>query len=138
MNRRVQMTAERLALLRLVLDQPHITPSVATKQMGHAVGGALAELARLGFLRVDATQQISGRGQQAYLITLQGRQALRQPAQAVPAPAPRTDTVAASLRHDAYTCPELGQTCMRPGAYDAFRYPSLIAGQRVWPKGAAA
>lgn len=36
---------------------------------------------------------------------------------------------------DAYTCPELGRTCMRPGAYDALALPSLIAGERRYPDG---
>lgn len=29
-----------------------------------------------------------------------------------------------------YLCPELGRTCMRPGAYDAFDLPSLIGDTR--------
>jgi hypothetical protein len=29
-----------------------------------------------------------------------------------------------------YTCPELGRTCHRPGAYDAFDLPSLYADVR--------
>ena len=29
-----------------------------------------------------------------------------------------------------YHCPELGRTCMRPGAYDAFDLPSMYAGER--------
>ena len=29
-----------------------------------------------------------------------------------------------------YTCPELGRTCDRPNAYDAFDLPSLYAGER--------
>lgn len=40
-----------------------------------------------------------------------------------------------SLGTDAYTCPELGRTCMRPGAYDALALPSLIAGERRYPDG---
>ena len=31
---------------------------------------------------------------------------------------------------DPYTCPELGRTCHRPGAYDAFDLPSLYADVR--------
>lgn len=30
-----------------------------------------------------------------------------------------------------YTCPELGRTCTRPGAYDAFEHPSIYAGVRL-------
>lgn len=34
-----------------------------------------------------------------------------------------------------YDCPELGKTCNRPGAYDAFSLPSLMGGKLVQPKG---
>jgi hypothetical protein len=37
---------------------------------------------------------------------------------------------------DPYKCPELRQTSHRPGAYDAFTHPSLIANVRVAYKGA--
>jgi len=30
-----------------------------------------------------------------------------------------------------YLCPELGRTCTRPGAYDAFDLPSVYAGVRL-------
>ena len=30
-----------------------------------------------------------------------------------------------------YTCPELGRTCYRPGAYDFLALPSLINGKLV-------
>lgn len=30
----------------------------------------------------------------------------------------------------AYTCPELGRTCTRPNAYDAYDLPSVYAGER--------
>lgn len=30
----------------------------------------------------------------------------------------------------AYMCPELGRTCTRAGAYDAFDLPSVYAGER--------
>lgn len=35
---------------------------------------------------------------------------------------------------EAYTCPELGQTCLRPGAYDAFALPSIVQGRLVYPR----
>lgn len=37
-----------------------------------------------------------------------------------------------------YTCPELGRTCTRPGAYDALALPSLQNGQQKYPLGLAA
>lgn len=39
---------------------------------------------------------------------------------------------AASVCHkQPYTCPELGQTSNRPGAYDAYSKPSIMQGQPV-------
>jgi hypothetical protein len=38
-------------------------------------------------------------------------------------------------RADAYTCPELGRTCARPGAYDAFDLPSLYGRRLHFPDG---
>jgi hypothetical protein len=35
------------------------------------------------------------------------------------------------------TCPELGRTCTRPGAYDAMALPSLVNGRRLAPPGQA-
>lgn len=35
----------------------------------------------------------------------------------------------------AYTCPELGRTCPRPGAYDAFDLPSVFGSRRHFPDG---
>lgn len=32
-----------------------------------------------------------------------------------------------------YTCPELGRTCTRPGAYDAMALPSLFNGRQRAP-----
>jgi hypothetical protein len=32
-----------------------------------------------------------------------------------------------------YTCPELGRTCTRPGAYDALALPSLFNGRQRAP-----
>lgn len=34
-----------------------------------------------------------------------------------------------------YTCPELGPTCFRPGAYDAFQLPSLFGRHLHFPDG---
>ncbi|MDP9891258.1 hypothetical protein J2W32_000355 [Variovorax boronicumulans] len=37
-----------------------------------------------------------------------------------------------------YTCPELGRTCTRPGAYDAMALPSLQNGRQKFPAGLCA
>lgn len=37
-----------------------------------------------------------------------------------------------------YTCPELGRTCTRPGAYDAMALPSLQNGRQKHPTAPAA
>lgn len=46
---------------------------------------------------------------------------------AMPRPAVRVDR-----DYEVYRGTELGQTCMRPGAYDAFAKPSLISGERKY------
>lgn len=50
------------------------------------------------------------------------------------APHTSVDGPSATLPAWAYTCPELGRTCMRPGAYDAFDLPSLFNGRRHYPR----
>lgn len=40
-----------------------------------------------------------------------------------------------ALMSGAYSCPELGRTCCRPGAYDAFELPSLIGTRLHFPDG---
>lgn len=72
-----------------------------------------------------------------YSITPAGRSALaRHGRTATHAGAPAAHRSAPPS--GTYDGAELGQTCQRPGAYDAFRHPSLIGGQLVWPKGFAA
>lgn len=44
-----------------------------------------------------------------------------------PAPSPADINL---FKRPAYTCPELGRTCNRPNAYDAFDLPSIYAGER--------
>lgn len=34
------------------------------------------------------------------------------------------------VQYTPYKCPELGRTCLRPNAYDAFDLPSVYAGER--------
>ena len=34
------------------------------------------------------------------------------------------------FKRPVYLCPELGRTCTRPGAYDAYDLPSMYAGVR--------
>lgn len=41
----------------------------------------------------------------------------------------------ATLPSWAYTCPELGRTCARPGAYAAFDLPSLYGSRLHFPDG---
>lgn len=47
-------------------------------------------------------------------------------------------TGAPPVMEGTYQCPELGRTCMRPGAYDAMALPSLFNGQKKHPTGPAA
>lgn len=44
-------------------------------------------------------------------------------------PTASAETTGEIFKRDTYKCPELGRTCTRPGAYDAFDKPSIYAGQ---------
>lgn len=44
-----------------------------------------------------------------------------------PAPSPADVNL---FKRPSYTCPELGRTCTRPNAYDAFNLPSLYGNVR--------
>lgn len=134
MTRTAKITPERRALLALIQRHPTITAAVATKEAGRAVGRELQALSKLGLLHATELLQISGNHALAYMLTPAGAAAL-SPARDAPQQAPTFTRLAA--RSDTYTCPELGRTCQRPGAYDFLQHPSLIAGQRVLPRGAA-
>ena len=123
------MTPLRLSLLQLVHDQPLITAAVATRTLNQAVGAQLAALHGTGHLRVEVSQQINGQQQRGYRITDTGLRAVRRPTPSQVTAAPRTMHIGQGV----YACPELRRTCQRPGAYDAFAYPSLRQGQREYP-----
>lgn len=42
--------------------------------------------------------------------------------------------IGAGTTKEAYQGLELGRTCLRPGAYDAYEKPSLIGSQRIQPR----
>jgi hypothetical protein len=46
-------------------------------------------------------------------------------------------TMVAGTTSGAYDGHDLGRTCLRPGAYDAYEKPSLIGSRRVQPRGIA-
>lgn len=133
MSRAPAMTARRVELLRLVAQQPGITTAAASRVLGWAAGGEMLAFARMRYVHADLMQQAGGRAQRGYVITEDGRRALRGPAPVGEFPAARQ----APATGDSYTCPELGRTCHRPGAYDAFGLPSLMQGRRVWPRAIA-
>jgi hypothetical protein len=43
---------------------------------------------------------------------------------------PRSTTPEGLWKRPTYSCPELGRTCFREGAYDAYDLPSIYAGER--------
>lgn len=122
---RKTMTAVHIALLQLVQRQPRITAAVATRTMNQAMGAVLAAMCAQGLVIAERSQQINGQTQRGYVITALGRRTLNGPRQASTAA-----RIVADIR-TAYTCPELGRTCQRPGAYDFLQHPSLIGGHRV-------
>lgn len=43
---------------------------------------------------------------------------------------PKSTTPEGLWRRPTYSCPELGRTCYREGAYDAYELPSIYGGER--------
>jgi len=129
------LSAESIAVLRIVRACPLITGTGINSEMKRSVSRHLGKLVQNGHLQAREQRQISGRVERAYSLTDRGRRSL-EAAITAPSRAPKTAPRAPSM-DGTYTCPELGKTCDRPGAYDAFGYPSLIAGERHFPRGIA-
>lgn len=94
----------------------------------------IAPLCVRGLLKQQAGQRRDGLQSTLYSVTskgfsaldrYRGRRSARTPTQVEQGVAPATK---------AYTCPELGRTCHRPGAYDAFSLPSRFGNEPRTPK----
>lgn len=146
----VPLTPLMAAAVRVIMLTPLIDAASIARKCGEAVS-TLVELVNADFVKITTTNKRDGRATTLYSVTLKGMLALEAfvpaPApQPAPAPAPvpepkrkpqaRCDAPAA-LKLTGYSCPELGRTCLRPGAYDAFALPSMIGSERRVPRGVA-
>ena len=107
------------------------------EQTGHPARGDLWQLRKQGLVASEIAHAAGQHALAHYTITPSGRAALARYGRE----AAQGGTPAAYRLHSpsgTYDGAELGQTCQRPGAYDAFRHPSLIGGQLAWPRGFAA
>jgi hypothetical protein len=69
-------------------------------------------------------------------LTLAGLRKLREVTEAAnpPAAVASKRTISNGTTTEPYLGENMGRTCLRPGAYDAFEKPSLMMGQRVYRK----
>lgn len=103
----------------------HFTHGDVSSQLGFHHQRYLSELEQNGMVVV-----ISQHGEDMWHITNAGRRAIE-----TYRPVPKgTIRIAAGTTDGFYDGQELTQTCLRPGAYDYLRYPSLFDNRRVYPK----
>lgn len=146
----VPLTPLMAAAVRVIMLTPLIDAAGVARECGGAAS-TLVELVNEGFAKVTTTNKRDGRATTLYSVTLKGMLALEAfvPAPAPePAPAPATapepkrqpparPATPAAPKLTGYSCPELGRTCLRPGAYDAFALPSMFGSERRNPRGVA-
>ncbi|MEJ8827490.1 hypothetical protein WKW80_36875 [Variovorax humicola] len=110
-------------------------PAIA-KNAGGATRGALHALRLLEYICEHAGQQRDGAATKLYSLTAKGAAALAatggEVAEALPpVAAPRTSGPSAAI----YDGAEMRQYGARPGAMDAFRFPSRMGNRLVHPDG---
>jgi hypothetical protein len=118
------LTDDMAAALRVIT----LMPLLDAASIGRECGGAASTLEQMvtrGFVKTQPSRKIDGKATTLYVVTLKGMDALNEHTAA-----PRGPAVAPVRASSSYTCPELGRTCHRPGAYDAFALPSLIGNER--------
>lgn len=125
------LTEGMAAALRVIT----LMPLLDAASVGRECGGAASTLEQLvmrGFVKAQPSRKIDGKSTSLYVVTLKGMDALNEHTSA-----PRGPAAAPARASSGYACPELGRTCQRPGAYDAFALPSLIGNERRVPRSAA-
>jgi hypothetical protein len=128
------LTDDMAAALRVITLMPLLDAASIGRECG-GVATTLEQLVTRGFVKTQPSRKIDGKATTLYVATLKGMDALDEHA---PIPRGQASAPAAPMRTSiGYTCPELGRTCQRPGAYDAFALPSLIGNERRVPRSAA-
>ncbi|WP_219209477.1 hypothetical protein [Variovorax boronicumulans] len=130
------LTEGAAAAIALLAATPLLDGASIFNHSGQA-NDVVSSLCDRGLLKQQGGQRRDGVQATLYSVTRRGFSALdryksrrsARPATHVEyAPAPTTK---------GYTCPELGRTCHRPGAYDAFSLPSRFGNEWRMPRGAA-
>lgn len=125
------LTAAMAAALRVVATTQLLDAAGVKRECGDA-SAALEDLCRRGLVKSLPGTRRDGSTSTLFVVTSKGVTALGRH-DARPAPVPAFEP---KWNGQAYGCPELGRTCHRPGAYDAFTLPSLIGSERRMPRGA--
>jgi hypothetical protein len=130
------------AVLRVVMLTPLLDGAALARECGEAAS-TIEQLVSRGLAKIHKSSKRDGRSTTLYAVTLKGMVALDAHS-ATPAPAPPPvrgpePPIAApsTWTPTGYAGLELGRTCHRPGAYDAFSLPSMIGSERRVPKGVA-
>lgn len=125
------LTPATAAALRAVARTKLLDAAGVNRACGDS-SSTLDNLCRRGLVKTQTSTRRDGKPSALYSVTRKGTTALdRYDAQNAPPPAFQP-----TWHGKTYSCPELGRTCQRPGAYDAFALPSLFGNERRMPKGA--
>lgn len=127
------LTVDSSSVLRMIVGTPLLEGGAIANGHGQSATAALDQLQNRGMVRTQAGTRRDGTPVARYVATRKGVTALDRYDAAMRKRGPGFVAVS-SFTDESYKCPELGRTCQRPGAYDAFALPSLIGKVRVMPK----
>lgn len=125
------LTETLAAVLRVVVNTPLLDIQAIARACTQPAG-ALEQLRTRGLVTTQEGQRRDATVSTLYRATRKGFAALdRYDARHRVRVAARTPPVPSAK---SYACPELGRTCHRPGAYDAFGLPSRFGNELRLPK----
>lgn len=122
------LTEGAAAAIALLAGTPLLDGASIFNHSGQA-NDAISSLCDRGLLKQQGGQRRDGVQATLYSVTSKGFSALDRHRLR------RTARTAVQVEHGCapttkgYTCPELGRTCHRPGAYDAFSLPSRFGNE---------
>lgn len=130
------LTIDTSSVLRVIVGTPLLEGGAIANGHGQSASMALDQLQNRGMVRTQGGARRDGTPITRYVATRKGASALDRYDAAMRKKGPGF-IAASSFAGEPYKCPELGRTCQRPGAYDAFALPSLFGQHRVFPKAIA-
>ena len=126
------LTTPMATALRALVHAKRLDTAAAVTACG-ASAASFDALCRRGFVKTTPGKHRNGSAATFYVSTDKGVSALERHAAAQKPAA----SVAPAWTAEIYKCPELGRTCHRPGAYDAFTVPSRFGSELREPRGIA-